>query len=70
MKIHPPIFVLALLIIIIPIIGLPQIYEQIILAILGLAIIILVSSIRLFGGLKNKNKISNEPVLENKVEIQ
>lgn len=55
MKIHPPIFILGLLVIIVPIIGLPQFYEQIVLAVVGLAIIILISSVKIIKNLNNKN---------------
>jgi hypothetical protein len=65
MKIHAPIFILGLLVFITPIIGLPQIYEQIILAAYGLAIMILVSTIKIVEDVKNKNEIFTELDLEN-----
>jgi len=44
MKIHTPIFIIGLLVFITPAVGLPQIYEQIIMAVYGIAIMILVSA--------------------------
>ncbi len=57
MKIHPPIFILGFFVILVPIIGLPQIYEQVILAVIGLAIVILVSSPKIISKAKNKKQI-------------
>jgi hypothetical protein len=70
MKIHTPIFILGLLVFVTPIIGLPQLYEQIILAAFGVAIMILVSSINIINNIKSKNKINSENGLEDKVEIE
>ncbi len=55
MKIHTPIFILGLLVFITPIIGLPQLYEQIILAAYGIAIMILVSTIKVVSSFHDKN---------------
>jgi hypothetical protein len=70
MKIHTPIFILGLLVFVTPIIGLPQLYEQIILAAFGVAIMILVSSINIINNIKSKNKINSENDPEDKVEIE
>lgn len=59
MKIHTPIFILGLLVFITPIIGLPQLYEQIILAVYGIAIMILVSTIKVVSSHKKKNESSH-----------
>ena len=69
MKIHTPIFILGLLVFITPIIGLPQFYEQIVFAIYGIAIMVLVSSVKfLSNSKKTKTENSSEVVLENKTE--
>jgi len=60
MKIHTPLFVLGLLVFVTPIIGLPQLYEQIILAAFGVAIMLLVSSVGIMTKLKTQNKIEND----------
>jgi len=70
MRIHTPIFILGLLVFVTPIIGLPQLYEQIILAAFGVAIMILVSSINIINNIKSKNKINSENDPEDKVEIE
>lgn len=70
MKIHTPIFILGLLVFVTPIIGLPQLYEQIILAAFGVAIMILVSSINIINNIKSKNKINSKNDLEDKAEIE
>jgi len=57
MKIHTPLFILGLLVFITPVIGLPQIYEQIILAAYGIAIMILVSTPKIISKAKNKKQI-------------
>jgi hypothetical protein len=62
MKINIPIFILGLLVIIIPIIGFPQFYEQIILALIGLVIIILVSSVKIIGKVKDRNLTEKQTV--------
>ena len=66
MKIRTPIFILGLLVFVTPIIGLPQFYEQIILAAYGLTIMILVSIPVVFASLKHKTKI--EPEIKNEKE--
>jgi len=70
MKIHTPLFVLGLLVLVTPIVGLPQLYEQIILAAFGVAIMLLVSSVRIMAKLKDKtqNEIFHESIPENKIE--
>jgi hypothetical protein len=64
MKIHTPIFIIGLLVFITPVIGLPQLYEQIILAAYGIAIMILVSTIKLTAGKKRiENNNDKEEIL-------
>ena len=67
MKIHTPIFILGLLVFITPIIGLPEFYEQIIFAIYGIAIMVLVASVKfLSNSKKTKTENSSEVFSENK----
>ena len=56
MKTHTPIFIIGLLVFVTPILGLPQIYEQIILGAYGLAIMIIIST----NSLTNKIKIHKD----------
>lgn len=70
MKIHTPIFILGLLVFITPVIGLPQIYEQIILAAYGIAIMILVSAIKIVKSTKDKKETYKKTLTENSQEIE
>jgi hypothetical protein len=70
MKIHTPVFILGLLVFITPIIGLPQIYEQIILAAYGIAIMILVSAVKVVKSTKDKKETFKETLTENSQEIE
>jgi len=70
MKIHTPIFILGLLVFITPIIGLPQIYEQIILAAYGIAIMILVSTINIVKRVKDKKETFKETITGDRQEIE
>jgi len=54
MKMHTPIFIIGLLVLVTPLIGLPQTYEQIILGAYGIAILLLTSNLSFI-----KRKIEN-----------
>ena len=69
MKIHTPLFILGLLVFITPAVGFAQIYEQIILAAYGIAIMLLVSTNNVLETIKNK-KNNNEQVLSQSKETE
>jgi hypothetical protein len=60
MKIHTPIFILGLLVFITPILGLPQLYEKIIFAAYGIAIMLLISNLNAFTNFLKKEKKESE----------
>lgn len=66
MKMHTPLFVIGLLTFITPFLGFPSNYESIIIAAYGIAVMLIVSSIKL-----NKNDGLSEPmtVIESEEEI-
>ena len=72
MKIHTLIFILGLLVFVTPIIGFPKIYEQIILAFFGLAVMILISFCR--GNINQnsnlKEEVFKESIPEDKIETE
>lgn len=67
MKIHTPIFILGLLVFVTPIIGLPQLYEQIILGAYGVAIMVLVSTIHAVANFREKKNSSNEVIRQTEI---
>jgi len=59
MNMHKPIFIIVLLVLVTPLVGLPQTYEQIILGAYGIAILILTSNLS-FIKIKKENKIEHD----------
>ncbi len=70
MKIHTLIFILGLLVFITPVIGLPQIYEQIILAVYGIIIMILVFVAKIVKSTKDKKEAYRKNITESNQEIE
>jgi uncharacterized membrane protein YuzA (DUF378 family) len=69
MKMHTPIFILGLLVFITPILGLPQMYEQILFAVYGIAIMLLISNLNAFTNFLKKEKKETEASFVKSSEI-